>query len=314
MNVNELNNEFLKAMEELGVETFNKHFREVFGIKCLDFVSSIVINLPESCYSNCEYCIDKYLRKDSIDSKNFLEICEKVLQEFPNTKSVAITGGTLNSKDFNELIYLIKYYFPTSYINWNTNGVAVNEEYLSGISKINHINLHRNSINDDINKKVFKTTKPILTIEQAKKLFKNKLCLRVTIDETFDIDEYSKVKIPLYLNRLLPGNASTDCIFNDTLNKLNISSDIDKRRRNVYLNANYKNVPVRICMGDKLATHIPNRKPIYLNVAIVHRSGIVCGSWYEDDKVLYNPNDYIEKKSYKSNQKQLLLNRKLNYV
>lgn len=34
---------------------------------------------------------------------------------------------------------------------------------------------------------------------------------------------------------------------------------------------------------------MPNRKPIYLNVAIIHRSGIVCGSWFEDDKVIYNP-------------------------
>lgn len=169
-----------------------------------------MINLPEPCYANCDYCIDAYPRKNSIDNTNFLKICEKVLQKFPNIKNVAITGGTLNSKDFNILKDLIKKYFLDSYINWNTNGVAIDKEYLSSIDKINHINLYCNSIDEDTNKKIFKTTKPILTIEQAKTLFEKKLCLRLTIDEKFDINEYSKVGIPLYLNRLLPGTKETD--------------------------------------------------------------------------------------------------------
>lgn len=98
---------------------------------------------------------------------------------------------------------MIKSYFPNCSMNWNTNGVLVNEDYLSGISQINHINLHRNSIDEDRNKEIFKTVKSILSIEDAKKLFGDKLCIRVTIDETFDIDEYSKVRVPLYINRLL---------------------------------------------------------------------------------------------------------------
>lgn len=57
----------------------------------------------------------------------------------------------------------------------------------------------------------------------------------------------------------------------------------------MYLNTNYHGIPIRIYVGDKLATHIPKRRPTYLNVAIFHRSGIVCGSWFEDNKVLYNP-------------------------
>jgi len=289
--------EFLEAQKQIGTEEFNQHYREVFGVPCLDFVDSIVINLPESCYSNCEYCIDSYLRKNSMDSKKFLEVCEKVFKEFPNTKNVAITGGTLNSTDFNNLVYLIKDYFPNSYINWNTNGVLINSEYLDGISRINHINLHRNSINEVENAKVFKTNKPILTIEEAKKLFGDKLCLRVTIDKTFDFDEYINAGVPLYLNRLLPGTKETDEVFRNTIRKLNISDDIDKRRRNVYLTANYNDIPVRVCIGDKLATHVPNRRPTFLNVAIIHRSGIVCGSWFEDDKVLYNPNIQLEKES-----------------
>lgn len=164
LEFNQLQREFLMAEKEIGTDEFNKHFREVFGIPCLDFVNSIVINLPESCYANCDYCIDTYLRKNSIDNEMFLKICEKVLQEFPNTKSVAITGGSLNSTDFNRLITLIKEYLPDSYINWNTNGVGLNEEYLSGISKINHINLHRNSIDEEKNRQIFRTTKPILSI------------------------------------------------------------------------------------------------------------------------------------------------------
>lgn len=65
-------------------------------------------------------------------------------------------------------------------------------------------------------------------------------------------------------------------------------------------------------MGDKLATHIPNRNPIYLNVAIVHRSGRVCGSWYEDDKVIYIPNEQLENeiKSDRETVEKLKLSRK----
>lgn len=294
LEFNQMQKEFLLAKQELGTETFNNHFRNVFGTPCLDFVKSIVINLPEPCYANCEYCIDSYLRKNLIDNESFLAICEKVLQEFPNAKSVAITGGTMCSKDFNELLRLIKSYLPDCYINWNTNGAGVNEEYLDGISKINHINLHRNSINEEENKRIFKSTKPLLSIEEAKKLMGDKLCIRVTIDETFDLNDYASLGVPLYLNRLLPGTKETDRIYLNTLKKLNISDDIDQRRRNIYLTADYQDIPVRICVGDKLSTHVPNRRPTYLNVAIIHRSGIVCGSWFEDDKVIYKPNEQLD--------------------
>lgn len=283
--------EFSIAKKELGTERFEQHLRNVFGIPCLDFVKTIVINLPEPCYANCDYCIDHYLRNNSIDTTEFLQICEMVLQEFPNVRSVSITGGSLKADDFNRLVYLIKKILPESRISWNTNGVGIDFNYLAGISMINRINLHRNSIDDEENKRIFRTSKPILSIAQAKLLMGEKLNIRVTIDETFDIDEYSSVKTPLYLNRLLPGTEITDRVFNDTLKKLNISDNIDKRRRNVYLSANYQGIPVRICVGDKLATHVPNRRPTYLNVAIIHRSGIVCGSWFEDDKVIMNPYD-----------------------
>lgn len=290
-----MNLEMLKAKEELGTESFENHLRTVFGIECLDFVKTIVINLPEPCYANCEYCIDNYLRHNSIDNITFLKICEKVLKEFPTVRSVSITGGSLNSIHFNCLVDLIRKYLPESRISWNTNGVGLDFSYSNAISKINRANLHRNSVNEEENKKIFKSNKQILSIDEAKTLFGEKLNLRITIDESFDLDEYSKLGIPLYLNRLLPGTDKTDKVFNDTLKKLNISDNIDNRRRNVYLTANYNEIPVRICMGDKLATHVPNRKPTFLNVAIIHRSGIVCGSWYEDDKVIFNPHDQLNK-------------------
>lgn len=281
--------ELLLAKDELGEEEFNKRYRIVFGSKCLDFVDSIVINLPESCYANCDYCIDNYLRQNQISTEGFLEICEKVFQEFPKAKKVAITGGSLKPNAFNKLVMLIKTYFPNCYINWNTNGIGIDEQYLPGISLINHVNLHRNSIDDNINKQIFRTGKEIISIEQAKLLLGKKLCLRITVDEYFDIDAYAKLGIPLYLNRLLPGTEKTDEVFQDVIKKLNMTDNVDNRRRNVYLTANYQETPVRICMGDSLATHKPNRLPTFLNVVIIHRSGIVCGSWFEDDKVIYNP-------------------------
>ncbi len=306
MNLDEIlrQEEFLLAYKELGAERFCKHFRNVFGVPCLDFVKTIVINLPEPCYANCEYCIDSYLRNNSIDNNNFLEICEMVLKEFNNVKSVSITGGSFNAIDFNKLVLLIKKILPDSRISFNTNGVGMNEDYLEAISNIDRINLHRNSVDEVENRKIFRTSKPILTINEAKLLMGEKLYLRITVDESFVLDEYIKTGIPLYLNRLLPGTMETDIVFDETIKKLNISDMIDKRRRNVYLSACYQGVPIRICMGDKIATHVSLRKPTYLNVAIIHRSGIVCGSWYEDDKVIFNP---YNEESYVQCEKSLSL-------
>ena len=279
-----------KAKEELGEKEFYKHLRQIFNKPCLDFVETIVINLPEPCYANCEYCIDKELRKNSINNEEFLNICEKVLKEFPNVKNVAITGGTLNHKDFNNLVLLIKDYLPESFITWNTNGVGINENYLNGISKINFVNLHRNSVNEEENDKVFRATKEIISIEAAKRLFGSKLFLRITIDENFNLDEYVKTGIPLYLNRLLPGTEETNKKFHETVKNLNKIST-ETKRRNVYIDCLYNEIPIRLCLGDKVSKCVPNRKPTYLNVAIIHRSGIVCGSWYENDKILYKPNE-----------------------
>lgn len=285
-----MNTELLKAKEELGEKEFYKHLRQVFNKTCLDYVETIVINLPEPCYANCEYCIDKELRKNSICNEEFLNICEKVLKEFSNAKNVAITGGTLNYKDFNNLLLLIKEYLPEAFITWNTNGIGLNENYLSGISKINFVNLHRNSINETENKQIFKAIKEVISIENAKKLFGNKLFLRITVDENFCLDDYIKTGVPLYLNRLLPGNDLTNKNFYETMKKLNTLST-ETKRRNVYIDCMYEGLPVRLCLGDKISKCVPNRRPTYLNVAIIHRSGIVCGSWYENDKVLYNPNE-----------------------
>ena len=173
--------EFQMAYEELGHDKFNEHLRKVFGITCLDFVKSIVINLPESCYANCEYCIDNYLRHNNVNTKEFLEICKNVLEEFPDAKRVTITGGSLNYSDFNYLIKLIKEYLPNSSLTWNTNGIGLDEKYLEGISKINHINLHRNSPYEDKNKEVFRTNRKIITVDEAKSLLGESLSLRITI-------------------------------------------------------------------------------------------------------------------------------------
>ncbi len=282
--------EMLHAQEELGVERFQKHLRSIFGITCLDFVKTIVINLPEPCYANCEYCFDKELRKHSTSTAKFMEVCEKVFKEFPNVKSVSITGGSLNPSDFNKLVELIRKYLPESRISWNTNGIGIDENYQNGISKLNRINLHRHSLDETENRIPFKAQKEVISIEKAKSLMGQKLFIRVTVDESFDIDKFIEPQIPLYINRLLPGTDATNENFKKTMQKLNIS-DIDKRRRNVYINCFYHGIPVRVCMGDKLAECVPGRKPTYLNVAIIHRSGIVCGSWYENDKVIFNPNN-----------------------
>lgn len=284
MNI-DINKLFNEAKKEIGEEEYTLHFEYVFGKPVLNFAKTIVINLPESCYANCEYCIDKELRKNYITPKEFLVICENTFKQFPDINEISITGGTLSYKDFNALIYMIRSYYKNAKITWNTNGIGLTENY--DIDSIKYINLHRNSVDDVENATIFKTNKPILSINEAKQIFGNKLYLRITVDENFKLEDYAALEIPLYINKLLPVNNNTEKVFNDTLNKISFENHVDIRRRNNYLTGKFKDVPIRICMGDTLASHVPGRYPVYLNVVIIHRSGIVCGSWYEDDKVLY---------------------------
>lgn len=227
-----------------------------------------------------------------MDYDDFLETCEIVLKEKHDFNEVSITGGSLPSDKFNELIDIIQKYCPDVKITWNTNGANINSSY--NVSHIKYINLHRNSADDKTNKELFYTDTEIISIEDFKQFAENKLCIRVTVDKDFDIDEYVKYKTPMYLNRLLPGNTETEKIFNKVKTALNITEDTDVRRRNHYINGIYKDIPVRLCVGDHLAKHVPNKYPTWLNVVIIHRSGVVAGSWYEDDKFLY-------KKANKSN-------------
>ena len=220
-----------------------------------------------------------------MDYDDFLETCEIVLKEKHDFNEVSITGGSLLSDKFNELIDIIQKYCPDVKITWNTNGANINSSY--NISHIKYINLHRNSADDKTNKELFYTDTEIISIEDFKQFAENKLCIRVTVDKDFDIDEYVKYKTPMYLNRLLPGNTETEKVFNKVKTAINITEDTDVRRRNHYINGIYKDIPVRLCVGDHLAKHVPNKYPAWLNVVIIHRSGVVAGSWYEDDKFLY---------------------------
>lgn len=279
--------ELQKAKVELGEEEYNRRIRTIFGIKCLDFVKTIVINLPYPCYANCEYCIDHELIKSKPNTEKFIEVCKKTFEEFPNIQKITIAGGSLPPNKFNELIKIIVGAYSNVSITWNTNGVMIDEAYFESVKYINHVNLHRNAVSEEKNKEIFKAVKPIITLKEAKSIFGDKLNLRVTVDTNFNLDEYASLGIPLCINKMLPNTKQQNEVFSNVLKKLNISEEKDRRRRNVYLTADYKNIPVRVCMGDELATHVSGRKPTYLNVVIIHRSGIVCGSWYEDDKLLY---------------------------
>lgn len=281
---------FRLAKIEIGEKEFNERYRKVFNQMVLDYVETIVLNLPNSCQCDCEYCIDKYLRTGHMDATKFLIRCRELLMTFPNAKNVCITGGNLDSENFNELAKMIREYIPNAFVTWNTNGVEIDESYSQGIKLIDYVNLHRNSVSDEINRSVFRTNKRILTIEEAKKLFGDKLYLRVTVDKDFDLDEYADLEIPLYLNRMLPPTKETDYAYTKTLDKL-YYYDVKHKRRNAYITSVYtdhlgKAIPVRICCGDNMSNHIIGRKPTYLNVAILHRSGVISGSWYEDDKLL----------------------------
>lgn len=279
----ELQHEFDAAKEELGTERYNKLLRNAFGKPVLCFAKTLVINLPGSCNANCEYCIDKCLRKTATNVEDFLNVCELTFKEFPEMEHLTITGGSLSAKDFNRLVALIRKYYKQINITWNTNGVLINEDY--DVDGFKYINLHRNSPDDEENRRIFVTNKDILSIEEAKRIFGDKLSVRVTIDKDFRLEDYLQFGTKLYLNKMLPETPETQKVFEETLNRLIVDKK-DTRRRNRYLDCNYEGTAIRICPGDAIASKEKGKYPTYLNVVIIHRSGKVCGSWYEDVKVL----------------------------
>lgn len=286
-----LDKEFLDAQEELGIEEFDKHYRSIFGKPVLDFVRTIVINLPEPCGANCPYCIDERLKGNSIDSVTFVNICEKMLRTFPNVTNVTITGGSIAPKLFSKLYDKIYRILDNAKITWNTNGVNIQDDYYR--RPFEHINLHRASIYDGINCQKLQTCGDVMSLKNAKFKLDN-LCIRTVVNEDFDLDEFASVGHPLFLNRLLPPTPKSDKMFEDVLDRIDFKSKsknprIDIRRHNVYLDGKYNNIPVRVGFGDTQYEHIPGRYPHWLNVCIIHRSGIVSGTWYEDDKVIYKP-------------------------
>lgn len=293
-----MNTEFEKAKQEIGEVVFSARYRKVFdNVECLDYVKTIVFNLPDTCYAHCPYCIDKQLRISAEKYKSTIDIwllsCQKALDTFPKFEKVCITGGTLEAKYFNKLIEMIIKANPKAEITWNTHGIRLNKEYTKYLGHINFINLHRNAADDKTNEKLFFTKEHVLTLEEAKELFKDKLTLRITMTEDFNLDDYLTLGCNLYVNRLLPGTKKSDEIYTNVVKRIEDLDSSDHRRRNVYLSGVINGIKVRVGCGDKLAEDVPGRKPTFLNVCIVHRTGKICGSWYEDDKVLYIPENNL---------------------
>lgn len=285
-----MNDEIQKAVDELGHDEFNRRFRRIFGEDRLDFVDTIVINLPRSCHANCRYCIDNKIRFVRANVDMFMDSCERTLREFPNTKRISITGGSLDHNEFNRLMDMIGEYFPDAEITFNTNGIfSKAKDYDFG--RMTFVNLHRFSTDEKKNADGFRSSMHVLTLDEAVDVFGDSLTLRTVVDDDFDFDEYMKTGINLYLNRLIGGNEHTERKFWELEEYLSnaTKTNIEHRRRNQYETFKYNGVNIRLGIGDYNQTHKIGRKAFWVNVAIVHRSGIVSGSWFEDDKVLYRP-------------------------
>lgn len=279
-----------KAEEEIGKEEFWKHFCYKFDKYFLDYVDTIIINLSGPCYCGCEYCIDKKAKQSTIEPSKFIDICEKTFKEFPKANKIAITGGTMDASNFEKLLNLVRDYYPKEFVCWNTNGVKLDDNYKNAISKIDAINLHRFSIDDKENEKHFKSKEKILSLKDAKELFGDRLFLRAVVDDELDLDSFLETKLPLNLNQLLPKTESSVKKLAKVVKKME-NKEIIKARRNRYINGTYNGVKMRVSYGDQKANHISGRPPVFVNVAIILRTGNVCGTWFEDDKVLMGNKD-----------------------
>jgi len=295
--------EFADAYDELGHESFNRHFDYKFGMPVLNFVNTLVFNFPQPCYANCKYCIDKNLRKTpSIKELDWLDVSMKLLREFRGVDHITLTGGNPHPEFFDELMDSISVYSPNASITYNTNGIGLNTLY--NLDEVRYLNLHRNAIDPKINEARFHIDKhrlnlhnPIPYIASVNEMCgeNTKLTLRVTVDETFKLNDFIQFVdfgYPIFINRMQPGTLESGMNFSEILNYIIENGnglEPETRRRNAYFNTEIEGVPVRIGMGDSKATRVPGRYPTYLNVAILHRSGVIAGSWYEDDKTLYDP-------------------------
>ena len=283
-------NTIASAKAELGVAEFNRRFRKVFGVGRLDFVDTIVLNLPQPCHANCPYCIDNHIRFVKADVNVFFDSCERTFTEFPAARRISISGGSLDPDNFNLLMDMIRRHFEKVEITFNTNGILP-EIRKYDFSLVTFANVHRFSVDDAKNAEGFRSTMKPISLAEAKEVFGPRLSLRTVVDGDFDFDEYANTGVNLYLNRLIGGTAEDEARFWEIEKRLGGSSSAkaEHRRRNGYENFKYNGVNIRLGMGDYNQTHKPGREALWLNVAIVHRSGIVCGSWFEDDKVLFKP-------------------------
>ena len=277
-----------EAKKELGLTEFRKRYRSIFGEKRLDFVRTLVLNVPYPCRANCDYCIDKELRFHTITTNHWFKSLRLLFHTFPEVENVTITGGHVPFKTMRKILNGIDNILAKPEITWNTSGINIDRDYRAFKDKLTHVNLHRNHFDDKRNQEIFKTSYPIISIEEAKKIFGEKLSIRSVVDKNFDLDEYAKFGVPLFLNRLLPITDESDELFDKVAEKLDGFYALDVRRRNAYMDTFYNGLPVRLGYGDTKVVHKPNREWLYLNVAILHRSGIISGTWYEDDKVIYD--------------------------
>lgn len=304
----DIRSKLLSAKEEVGDEEYNERLQFVYDRPVLNYADTFVVNLPGPCGANCVYCIDKMQGFNSnIDYQKWLNKFKQVLSEFKLTpfKRITITGGTLPPEYFNQMMAIIRDHYRWSnlkkpIINWNTNGYRVNGLY--DISYINYVNLHRQAKNDDKNKALFRFKEDPITLSNAKLLFQNKLYISMVVTKDFNLDECWFMFTNVNLRRQMPSTKETDEKFAEVEEKLKITFKKGlsySPRRNRYVNyiqdnkyTDKKNIiaqqTVRLSYGDPEQNHIPGRYPVFLNVVILHRNGRVCGSWFEDDKVLDN--------------------------
>lgn len=163
-----MNTEFELAKIELGEEEYNNRYCTKFSKPVLNFVETLVFNLPNPCYCDCSYCIDAELRRHQISETNWLKIAKIMIRNFKNIKNVTITGGTVSLNIMEHLLMSLASFHPNATITWNTNGVDTGINTYA-IKTIKHINLHRCSLDDAENAKKTRILVSILSITRFRR-------------------------------------------------------------------------------------------------------------------------------------------------
>lgn len=233
-------------------------------IKTKNINPNFTIVLPGTCQAKCNFCFWKEDKNNSM----FLKMLKKSLKKLPDLfNQISISGGepTL-SPVFDDALAIIRKYKEKGKIKkvvLTTNGINLINKNLEGID---HINISRHHFNQEINSKIFGTTK----IPNTKDLQSiNDYCNKNIIDINYNVVLVSDLNTDLNLKQYISWAKATyasSITFRNQYGEYGISSIESTLITNGYKPISESNCPVcrtttYLVSGMKIRFHSSDYEP-----------------------------------------------------